>query len=218
MTPDIKAILLGFLLYGIYVLLPLIPSVLIYKMFPDSKVGANGILGSLKINTTGAFAAYIIVVIIGSTEISKIHEMIRSSYAESSAWLVNSKVVFLEQNQNGEWVKSNKVTSDDIRARLEIKTNPDYNQKDLGAVTFMTYSRAGLPKLIFSFPDYESRTIDLSDAAVKLDLARKSLDLGLIEMRSINQVFDPSRFIQIAPDAVVSDTLIPFGGPTIKNN
>ena len=41
----------------------MIPSVIIYKIFPSTQVGVSGVLANLKINATGAFAAYLIILV-----------------------------------------------------------------------------------------------------------------------------------------------------------
>jgi len=55
----------SFSLYVVFVLLPLVPAVLIFWLFPDEKVAVTGPLEGLTINATGAFAAYIITGLLG---------------------------------------------------------------------------------------------------------------------------------------------------------
>jgi hypothetical protein len=90
---DYLPVLYGLLLYILYVVMPLIPSVIIYKMFPDTTVGATGLLGNLKINATGAFAAYIIIVVLGHFVIKRNLEFI--DQLESTTWEITSKVTYV---------------------------------------------------------------------------------------------------------------------------
>jgi hypothetical protein len=55
----------SFSLYVLFVLLPLVPAVLIFWLFPDGKVSVTGPFQGLTVNATGAFAAYIIVGLLG---------------------------------------------------------------------------------------------------------------------------------------------------------
>lgn len=48
-------------LYAAWVLLPLVPAVLIYWLFPDNQVAVSGPFAGLTIKASGAFAAYLIV-------------------------------------------------------------------------------------------------------------------------------------------------------------
>jgi len=48
-------------LFSLWVIVPLIPAVLIYKVFPNSVVTTSGKLAGLTVKATGAFAGYLIV-------------------------------------------------------------------------------------------------------------------------------------------------------------
>ena len=48
-------------LHILWVLLPLVPSVLIYRLFPNTAVAVSGPLANLTIRASGAFAAYLII-------------------------------------------------------------------------------------------------------------------------------------------------------------
>ncbi|MEY3107246.1 MAG: hypothetical protein RIT35_1424, partial [Pseudomonadota bacterium] len=63
MDANIAAVLLSCLLYSLYVLLPMIPSIVIYRLFPDTKVALSGPISNLTLKSTGAFSAYIVVVV-----------------------------------------------------------------------------------------------------------------------------------------------------------
>jgi hypothetical protein len=48
----------------VWVLLPLLPAILIYWLFPDTKVTASGPLAELTVAASGAFAAFLIVLVV----------------------------------------------------------------------------------------------------------------------------------------------------------
>src|SRR6266404_1962451 len=48
-------------LLAVWVLLPLIPAVLIYRLFPNTSVAVSGPLASLTVRAGGAFAGYLAV-------------------------------------------------------------------------------------------------------------------------------------------------------------
>ncbi len=55
-------ILLAFCgLYATWILLPMIPAILIYWLFPDNKVAVSGPFAGLTVKASGAFAAYLVV-------------------------------------------------------------------------------------------------------------------------------------------------------------
>lgn len=76
MDTNIAAVLLSCLLYSLYVLLPMIPAIVIYRLFPDTKVALSGPLANLTMKSTGAFAAYIVVVSLGYFLIKNTHTII----------------------------------------------------------------------------------------------------------------------------------------------
>lgn len=59
------AVIYSFLLYVAYVLLPLVPAVVIFLLFPETEVGLKGPFQGLTINATGAFAAYVVTALLG---------------------------------------------------------------------------------------------------------------------------------------------------------
>jgi hypothetical protein len=90
-----RAVLYSFGLYILYVLLPLAPAVLIFRLFPDSKVTVEGPLQNLTINATGAFAAYVVTVLLGFFLVTKVAKEIDLS----RQYAVEGTIVDLAPNQ-----------------------------------------------------------------------------------------------------------------------
>jgi hypothetical protein len=88
------AVAYSFLLYALYVCLPLVPAVLIFRMFPDSKVSVSGPLQNFTVNATGAFAAYVVTVALGFFLVQYIEAQI------SSTRLYAVEGVFLDLGKN----------------------------------------------------------------------------------------------------------------------
>ena len=78
MTHD-DAVLYSFGLYVLYVLLPIIPAVVIFWLFPDSKVWVSGPLQNLTLKATGAFGAYIVTVSLGFIPVTYVEKQIAES-------------------------------------------------------------------------------------------------------------------------------------------
>jgi len=81
-------------IYILYILLPLIPSVLIYKIFPDTKLTLSGPFQGLKLNATGAFAGYIVCCLIGYNIISRAMNAIDAK----QTWIFNADVKLVKQD------------------------------------------------------------------------------------------------------------------------
>jgi hypothetical protein len=89
------AVVYSFFLYVLYVLLPLIPAVLIFRLFPDTKVTVSGPLQNLTVNATGAFAAYVVTAALGFFLVKGVEEQI----VQTRLYPVQGVIVDLEQNQ-----------------------------------------------------------------------------------------------------------------------
>jgi len=72
-----SAVIYSFLLYVLYVLLPLIPAVLIFRLFPETKVTVSGPLQNLTVNATGAFAGYVVTVALGFFLVQNVEQQIQ---------------------------------------------------------------------------------------------------------------------------------------------
>jgi hypothetical protein len=89
------AVVYSFFLYVLYVLLPLIPAVLIFRLFPDTKVTVSGPLQNLTVNATGAFAAYVVTAALGFFLVKSVETQI----SQTRLYPVQGVIVDLEQNQ-----------------------------------------------------------------------------------------------------------------------
>ena len=98
MDKQILAVLLSFILYILYVLLPMIPATVIYRMFPDTKVSATGVLSNLNFKTTGAFAAYVITVVLGYFIVQNTHYLIAD--VSNPVWILKTKVKLLNPDKS----------------------------------------------------------------------------------------------------------------------
>jgi len=90
------AVLYSFLLYVLYVLLPLIPAILIFRLFPDTKVSVTGPLQNLTLNATGAFAAYVVTAALGFFLVRNVAAQIQWT----RTYAVQGVIVDLAENQS----------------------------------------------------------------------------------------------------------------------
>jgi hypothetical protein len=68
------------MMYVITLLIPLIPAITLYKLFPKDKITVKGKLTGFTINATGGFAAYIATVLLGFYMLNKFPEFINSTF------------------------------------------------------------------------------------------------------------------------------------------
>ena len=107
----------SFILYALYVCLPLVPAILIFWLFPDSKVAVSGPLQNFTVNATGAFAAYVVTVLLGFFLVKYIETII----TESRLYAVEG--VFLDLGKN-QYVGSDHFYSHDLFAGIDPRSMP----------------------------------------------------------------------------------------------
>lgn len=98
MSSSVTAFFLALLLLTFYVLLPVIPATIIFKFFPDTQVMASGPLKGLTLKTSGAFSAYLIILLAGEPLVMKTYILITEMVP--ATWTVHAKVKLLDSDRN----------------------------------------------------------------------------------------------------------------------
>jgi hypothetical protein len=185
MPSDLLLTLSMFGIYAIYVLLPIIPTVVIYKLFPDSTVSIGGMVQGLRLNATGAFGAYVATVLLG-TWIAKSAVGIVQGY-EQPMWTVNADVQLRDASgqpvndaANLEQLTVNVVppifgTSD--RSDNSDPAHPVYfKHVEVKVPVF----RGDFPCLKYSVPHYAAYSRDIAEG--KVDAKTHVIDLKMIKL------------------------------------
>src|SRR5438128_2748780 len=97
------------------VLLPLIPAWITYRITPDQSLGAKGPLYGLSIRVTGAFTAYLIVLLVCMYTSRPVLSMIGASV--NPAWVVKGRL--LVHNTEG------KDVTKEVQVRPRVIFEPD---------------------------------------------------------------------------------------------
>jgi len=156
MDTNIAAVLLSCLLYSLYVLLPMVPSIVIYRLFPDTKVALSGPLANLTMKSTGAFAAYIVVVSLGFFLIKNTHTIIAGMV--QPMWTIKATLEL--QDADG------KTLDDQSPLQyLDVFLKPDLRIKE-GRFIKLQVPSTGVTKpeylINFKIPQFGEKTIDTS--------------------------------------------------------
>ena len=170
------AVFLSFVLYFLYVLLPMVPAIVIYRMFPDTKVGVKGPLGSLTINATGAFAAYVITVILGYFLVQNTHNLIGDMVIPT--WKIMAKVS-LQESENKPISNPGKILN-----ALNVTFKPELHTIEGEYVDLMIpVIKHDLPFIKFSVQNFGERTINLNG----MDKKKVKRD----EFNKVIEILDP---------------------------
>lgn len=121
MSNEILFVLLSFGLFLLFVLIPIIPAALLYKWFPDTQVSAKGVLSKFKINSSGAFAAYLVTVLLGYFVVADIKQTVLDLAMSSSpyVWIVEGNLQLQDK-------KGNKVEETALFDQLYFSFKPEF--------------------------------------------------------------------------------------------
>jgi hypothetical protein len=91
MNYSVLAILISIGLLLVVASLPLLPATVIYKLFPNTMVSADGPLSGLTVRTTGAFSVYIIVFLCMVPFVYRTFDAI--SNLTSPSWTIQGQII-----------------------------------------------------------------------------------------------------------------------------
>jgi len=179
MDKQIITVIFSFLLYVVYVLLPMVPAVVIYKLFPDTKIATTGTLSKWKVKTTGAFAGYIITVVLGYFLVQNTHQLI--AQMNNPYWDVSAKVELL--NEDGTPYKT-KYSKYNLIDTLQVTIAPKLQRINSGTVHLTITgdkSRWESTEVKFEIPNYGYTLINLQEATENSIIDNYSLSVKLID-------------------------------------
>lgn len=145
-----------FCLLACWILLPLVPAVLIYKLFPNTPVAASGPLAGLTIKTGGAFAAYLIIFLIVVPLVNKIEYEIGGSIRPS--WEVRGEVKLVDQT-------GNEIANRDLLEAMKLKSLPsclNHSAEMLTLTVAPDLIGGAFPKVVVEVPGWGIKDVDLN--------------------------------------------------------
>jgi len=185
----------------------MVPAILIYKWFPDTKVGVKGPLGNLTMKATGAFAAYVITVILGFFLVNNTHQLIAGMVHPT--WTVKAKVELRDINNE-------KINNRELLNTLKIGVKPDIVLREENFIQLELPGGEEIrPYLSFYIPNFGKKAICLSDM--------DSTQVERNEIKKILSFVDPI-IIKLAPEYTTNYTKADYlqptqtEGPPLKNH
>jgi hypothetical protein len=109
--------------YLLAVLSPLIPAILIYRLFPDTKVTISGPLAGLTLKAGGAFAAYVVTFLLSMSIMSHFRNTLDSFV--TPVWRVTGQLALVDENENP-------VTDAELLNAATVEFMPSPNQEKFG--------------------------------------------------------------------------------------
>lgn len=161
------------LVYILAVLVPMIPSVVIYRMFPDTKVSATGVLSNLNFKTTGAFAAYVVTVFISFIILQNTNHLIAN--INNPSWTLKANVELL--NMDGTPYQNNELLE-----TLAVSIDPRLQKISAGKVTLTLPGDKkswDTTNIKFEIPHFGYKIMDISEASDQAIVDDKKLIIKL---------------------------------------
>jgi hypothetical protein len=145
------------LLMIVLVCLPVLPAFVIFKTFPDTKVGLSGPLQGLTLNATGAFAAYCVVFLLTLYVALPIKDAIVSSL--EPAWTIDADLrIYNKEGQPIDW----RQAIDD--GGIKVTYSPPLERISSGTVRLRIpgLKRAEWPNVLIEVPGFGRSELDLA--------------------------------------------------------
>jgi hypothetical protein len=163
--------------YALWALLPLIPAILIFLIFPDTEVATSGPLAGLTVKASGAFGAYLII--FAAIGIAIIEKWNINDFRQQF-WIVDGYVELIDANEKPIW-------SSDYLKKLIVKAKPEpYRISEDSIILRIVEGETGkLPKITIIIPEFGEETVDLNASdLVKRDNVHRTIELKPIRIKS----------------------------------
>ena len=139
---------------AVWVSLPLLPAILIYRLFPSTQVAVKGPLANFTVRAGGAFAGYLIIF---ATMIPLVQTTTQTMVGqEHHLWTVNGRVKLLAAD--GQEIRAARMLK-----KIEVHANPNpyIIESYMVRLTVIEDSEGELPLLHIDIPDFGTGSVDL---------------------------------------------------------
>jgi hypothetical protein len=214
LDPDVVAVALSLLLYVLYILLPVGPAVIIYRLFPETKVALHGPFQNFTLNATGAFAAYIVTAGLGYFLVVDTTRLING--ITFPAWKIRAQIELL--NENNEPIA---LQDGDLNG-LTVTFKPERDQ-GLGRFFEMRIPLARpdeWPMIQVGLPGFSSKPVvlaeEVSDKNTKIINSKRFIQLPrpiVLNQNRSRDIYNPlvTELRPVDPTVVSSTSLIHGG-------
>lgn len=160
------------LLFSAWLLIPLFPAWITYRITPNQRLGLSGPLEGITVRASGAFAAYLALLLLSYKFIALSGISIIGGMASPSAWVFRADIVAIDEQ--GKRIR----LPEDVDA-VDVTFKPDLNRLGKSGVLIrLPYNPENWPSLTVTIPNFGGAEVDLSNLSnVQLDHFRKTAEL-----------------------------------------
>ena len=172
MDPNTKAFFYLLLLFSSWLLIPLLPAWITYRITPNQRLGLSGPFEGVTVRAGGAFAAYLALLLLSYKFIALSGLSIIGGMALPSAWVFKADIVAIDE-QGKRMQLPEEVHAGDITFK------PGISQLGRsGVIIRLPYNPEDWPALTVTIPNFGGAEVDLSNLAnVELDHFKKTAEL-----------------------------------------
>jgi hypothetical protein len=157
-------------LHAVWVLLPVVPAVLIYWIFPKNTLTASGVLAGLTVNASGAFGGYLVIFAVTYPVIHQIQNTIGGFMRPY--WTVTGELKLVDY-QTGDVKRSERLLE-----KLAIVTKPEIMANNSFRMKAVLPEQDGkIPWLVFTIPNFGKAYVDIEREAKEVDYYEKTVRL-----------------------------------------
>jgi hypothetical protein len=145
--------------YGLnasWVLLPLVPAVVIYLIFPRTQLALTGPLNGLSIRSSGAFAAYLIVLLVTYPLLNQQNRNISGLYRPS--WTISGRVIV--QDEQGHEISYDRTGQSPLTVSLRPDIVTMMDQRSFRVTVPEIDHR--VPAILLTYEGYGTQAVDPS--------------------------------------------------------
>jgi hypothetical protein len=156
-------------LLAAWILLPLVPAILLYWLFPDNTVTTTGVLANLKFNAAGAFAGYLILFVTMMPFINSTYNIIGGFLHPS--WLVKGQMKLVDKN-------GKEIHYQDGFKNIRYRAQPEFESfQDPAFLMSLPAQQGDFPSVVFEIPNFGNALLDLAPADIDRDDFKKTIVL-----------------------------------------
>jgi hypothetical protein len=179
MEQNAWALLYLLLLFGAWMLIPLLPAWITYQITPNQRLGLTGPFEQLTLRASGAFAAYLALLLISYKLVALGGLSIIGGMATPSVWTFKADIVAIDE-------KGSPVQIPDSVQALDVSFKPEIHQLGKSKILIrLPYNPENWPFMTVTIPNFGGAEIDLNTlSGVDLNYFKKTVELqGPIAVR-----------------------------------
>jgi hypothetical protein len=138
-----------------WILVPLIPAWITYRITPQQTLGLRGPLQGLTLNTSGAFAAYLIVLLVSTSAFERGSDLVGS--LARPMWTLEANLVVKDRTGAERRLPSGP-------SPVKVTFTPDINSISTNRISLkLPGNMSDWPLVLFDIPDYGGTTLAFAE-------------------------------------------------------